>query len=213
MSADLARRLQAMLGRDAGVGRAEVAGEEGLFPEEAPAVARAIPKRRAEFAAGRRAARAALVALGMAETAIPAGAARQPLWPDGVAGAITHDRGLALAAVTREGGIGIDLTEAAALPGDTRRTILPHAAEAGLDPLAARAGFSAKESLFKALFPVVGTHFGFSAALVRPDPAAGRFEIELLDPLGPVAAGTAWTGHIHVADGLLMTALRTQYLT
>lgn len=213
MSANFARRLQAMLGRDAGVGRAEVAGEDGLFPEEAAAVARAISNRRAEFAAGRRAARAALAALGMAETAIPTGATCEPLWPSGISGAITHDCGLALAAVSRTGGIGLDLTEAAPLPGDTRRTILPHAAEAGLEPLAERAGFSAKESLFKALFSVVGAHFGFSAALVRPDPAAGRFEIELVEPLGPVPAGMTWTGHIYMADGLLMTALRVRNLT
>ena len=207
MSQTLLAALQAMLGPGAGVGLAEVSGTEGAFDEELHAVRRAIPKRRAEFAAGRRAARAALRALGRPEVAIPAGDDRAPQWPEGIRGAITHDGGLALAAVTAKGGIGIDLTEAAPLPGDTRRAILPHDSEQGFDALSERAGFSAKESLFKALYPFVETYFGFSAARVHPAHAAGSFRIALTESLGPFPAGQAWTGRILVQDGRLLTAL------
>ena len=214
MSVALARQLAAMLGSDAGVGWAETRGTEGLYPEETRAIARAVPKRQAEFAAGRRAARDALAAIGLPATPIPVGKNREPLWPAGAAGAITHDAGLALSCVVAaRDGIGVDLTEAMPLPGKTCRHILPHADETGLAPLAARAGFSAKESLFKALFPVVRGYFGFSAACVAPDLDRGCFEVRLMEALGPFAAGARWHGHIAIQDRRLMTALRLHGLT
>ncbi len=208
MSGVLARMLARLLDSDVGIGWSKVTDAAGLMPQEAPAVARAIPKRRAEFAAGRRAARMALTGLGHPAVAIPVGEARAPLWPDGIRGAITHDMGLALAAVTQaDAGLGLDLTEAVPLPGETRQTVLPHSAEARLGPLDARVGFSAKESLFKALFPYVGTYFGFDAALVRPDLHADCFEISLTRALGPFPADACWTGHVLRTEDRLLTAL------
>ena len=211
MSQGLASRLSRMLGGDVGVGWAEVTDDRGLFPEEAPAVARAVPKRRAEFAAGRRAARAALAQVGRPASAIPVGARRAPQWPEGMIGAITHDRGQALAAVLPSDealGIGIDLTEAAPLPGKTRTEILPFESERAFDDLTARAGFSAKESLFKALFPSVRDYFGFSSAQVAPDLGAGGFKITLTRALGPFPAGATWQGGIAKEGDTLLTALR-----
>lgn len=206
-AARLGERLQALLGPGAGVGWAEVAGPEGLYPGEAEAVARAVPDRVAEFAAGRRAARIALAALGAPEAEIPVGARRAPVWPGGVAGAITHDRGVALAAVITNGSIlGIDLTEAAPLPGDTRATILPHPQEAGLTDLEARAAFSAKESLFKALSPVTETYFGFDAAVFLPG-GPGAFTLRLAAPLGSFRAGATWPGACAVRGRDLLTGL------
>lgn len=199
-----------MLGEGAGVGWAEITGPEGLYPAEAGAVARAVPKRRAEFAAGRRAARMALAALGLPKTEIPVGPHRAPVWPEGVAGSITHDRGLALAAVIRKpGGLGIDLTEAAPLPGGTRRTILPHAEEAGLSDLEARAGFAAKESLFKALFPRMKTFFDFDTAVFVPG-RDGGFSLCLGESVGPFPIGTRWWGHMIVLGEDLLTCLRAR---
>jgi len=208
MSRAVLQHLQTMLGAEAGVGWSEVSGNEGVFPDEFTAVARAVPKRQAEFAAGRRAARAALEALGRPGTALPMGEDRAPLWPEGMRGAITHGVGLALAAVLSNGDSpGIDLTEAKALPGDTRRVILPHSLERGLDPLAGRVGFSAKESLFKALYPFVGSYFGFDAACVLPDLETGQFRISLTAPLGRFAGGTTWIGGFVVLEGRVLTAM------
>lgn len=210
MSHDLAQTLSAMLGNGAEVGYEPVAGADGLWPEELSAITRAVPKRRAEFAAGRRAARTALARLGQPATAIPVGERRAPVWPQGIAGAITHDMDIALAAAAhRKGtlGIGIDLTQAAPLPEPVRRKVLPHAEEAGLDGLEARAVFSAKESLFKAIFPLVGAYFGFSAARVVPSLATGLYEVELTRELGPFAVGTRLAGRVHVEDSCLLTSL------
>ena len=207
--ADLAARLAAMLGPGAGIGWSPCEGEAGLLTGEADHLARAVPKRRAEFAAGRRAARIALAALGHPPQAIPVGTGRAPLWPAGVAGSLTHDRGLALAAVVASGeDIGIDLTAAEALPGETRRAILPHDAEAGLDDLAARAAFSAKESLFKALFPCIETYFGFEAAIAVPDMKAGTVALRLTRAIGPHGPGTVFAGRVERGGDALLTALR-----
>jgi 4'-phosphopantetheinyl transferase EntD len=54
-------------------------------------VARAVERRRREFATGRWLARAGLRALGRPEVAIGVGALREPLWPDGIEGSISHD--------------------------------------------------------------------------------------------------------------------------
>ena len=198
-----------MLGPGAGIGWSPCGGEEGLLEGEADHLERAVPKRRAEFAAGRRAGRAALVALGHAPLAIPVGAGRAPLWPAGVAGSLTHDRGVALAAVVTSGGdIGIDLTAAEALPGETRRTILPHDAEAEMDDLAARAAFSAKDSLFKALFPCIETYFGFEPAIATPDIHAGTVALRLTRAIGPHGTGTVFEGRVERVGDALLTALR-----
>ena len=198
-----------MLGPGAGIGWSPCEGEAGLLGDEARHLDRAVPKRRAEFAAGRRAARAALAALGHPAQAIPAGPGRAPVWPEGVAGSLTHDRDLALAAVVASGeDIGIDLTAAEALPGETRRAILPHDAEAGLDDLAARAAFSAKESLFKALYPCIETYFGFEAAIAAPDIDAGTVVLRLTGAIGPHGPGTVFAGRVERVGGALLTTLR-----
>ena len=202
--------LSEMLGPGIGLGIEPVSGSGGLRPVEAIAVSKAVPKRVAEFAAGRRAARTALGAIGCEASDIPAGPDRAPVWPDGVTGTITHDGDLALAAAARLGDVrsmGLDLTEAAPLPGGTRERILRHAAEEGLTDLEARVVFSAKESLFKALSPHVGFVFGFSAAAVRPDMERGSFEAWLLQPLGPFEQGQVWRGRLAIEGRRLITGL------
>src|SRR5215813_14270807 len=90
-----------------------------LFPAEEAALRTAGPGRRAEFAAGRSCARAALAMLGVAAGPILVGPAGQPLWPAGVTGSITHCvgyRACAVARTTDVAAIGIDAEPDAALP-------------------------------------------------------------------------------------------------
>ena len=90
-----------------------------LFPAEEAALRTAGPGRRAEFAAGRSCARAALAMLGVAAGPILVGPAGQPLWPAGVTGSITHCVGYQACAVARTtdlAAIGIDAEPDAALP-------------------------------------------------------------------------------------------------
>lgn len=170
-----------------------------LFPEEAALVANAVDKRRREFGAVRLCARTALGRLGVAAGPILAGPKREPLWPEGVVGSMTHCEGYRAAAVARRGhvvSIGIDGEENGPLPaGVGDAVLLPEERETvvrlgTLRPDVAwdRLVFSAKESVYKAWFPLTGRWLGFEECVVLPDPDLGTFTGTLRVP-GPVVAG------------------------
>src|SRR5450631_452976 len=64
--------------------------QSALFPEEEALVSDASPSRRLEFLEGRACAHAALRRLGYDEAPILRGKARQPRWPSGFVGSISH---------------------------------------------------------------------------------------------------------------------------
>lgn len=200
----IASELARLLPPGAGIGAARPADPALLQPAERTAIARAIPARQREFAGGRLAARLALAQIGHADHAIPMGTDRAPIWPGGLCGSITHHAGLCLAAVSADpalAGLGIDLEPDEALPPDLLPEILlPEERE-----MPARLVFSAKEAVFKALYPSVGQVFGFDA--VRLSLTPDSFTAETLLPLGPVTAGTILTGRHWQGEGLILTAL------
>lgn len=109
----LVAALQARLGPEAAVVCTGVDGDpERLWPEEKAAIARAVPRRQREFAAGRQAARAAMQRLGWTAAALPAHSDRSPGWPVGLVGSIAHTADTCLAVVGRKdswASIGIDI--------------------------------------------------------------------------------------------------------
>lgn len=179
------------------------------YPAEATAVATAIPRRQAEFAAGRAAARAALCALGHAPVAIPAGSQRQPLWPPGIGGSIAHAAGLAVAALRRGGPLGIDIETDAALEPDLWPLICTPAETAALPDrdrgAYVRQVFSAKEAVFKAQFPVTGAMLGFDAVTVRLTGAG--FVARFTRRTGSFAAGHEVQGRLLRRQGLILTGV------
>ncbi|QDG75039.1 4'-phosphopantetheinyl transferase superfamily protein [Labrenzia sp. PHM005] len=90
--------------------------------EEAALIGRAVSRRKDEFSTGRHLARAALSRLGCPVTALGMGKFRQPLWPEGTTGSISHDGGYCIAAAQHiksgVAGIGLDLID---IPGRTSR--------------------------------------------------------------------------------------------
>lgn len=142
-----------------------------------PRVRQAVPKRQAEYFAGRLCARAALAAQGSAETQVGTGALAAPVWPAGFTGSISHAGMLAVATVVpgaRCRGIGIDLEalpddaglealRAVALNGAERDRIATVARDPETEALLTTLVFSAKESFFKATAAHVGRYFEFSA--------------------------------------------------
>ena len=203
----------------AGVATAELIDDDhagGLFPEEEEAVRAAVAGRRNEFISGRVCARAAMGKLGYTPVALPRGPQREPIWPDGLVGSITHCRGYRAAAVARSDlyqGIGIDAEPHAALPdGIVNRVALPEeqrwlGVQANTGVHWDRVLFSAKESVYKAWFPVPRRWLGFEDALLQIDPQACSFSALLLVP-GPVLDGRALSqlvGRFRVANGLVMT--------
>lgn len=182
-----------------------------LLPTEMPAVVGAVDARVAEFAAGRWAARRAMLALGHAATAVPAGTDRAPVWPAGLAGSISHAGGVAAAALRAGGPLGLDLEEDAALEPDLWPLIC------GADELAAlpetdrgravRQVFSAKEAVYKAQYPLTGCVIDFAAVSIALDP--GGFVATFRQPVGPLTAGHSMRGRIARTDGLILTAVAT----
>jgi 4'-phosphopantetheinyl transferase EntD len=191
-----------------------------LFPAEAAMMGRAVEKRRREFATGRDCAHRALAALGLEPVAIPGGERGEPLWPAGVVGAITHCRGYRGCAVARASevvALGIDAEPHAPLPdglvGEVARPEerKPLAELARAEPEIAweRLLFSAKESVYKAWYPLTKRWLGFEDAVLSIDPERRRFSARLLVP-GPVVAGAelaGFEGRWLIADGLVLTAV------
>jgi 4'-phosphopantetheinyl transferase EntD len=98
-----------------------------LFPAEEAAIAKAVRKRRIEYAAGRHSARLAMERLGHTATAIPSGVDRMPIWPKGLVGSITHSANWCAAVVAPSEiyrAIGIDMEPVGAVAPDLASTIL-----------------------------------------------------------------------------------------
>jgi len=142
-----------------------------LAPDEAQALARAVPKRAREFAAGRLCARSALARFGIAGFALRAAPDRRPLWPEAVVGSITHTTGFCAAVVaerTRFASLGLDTELAAAVKAELWPSIcvadelgwiesLPQAERAR----AATLIFCAKEAFYKCQYPCTEEWLGF----------------------------------------------------
>jgi 4'-phosphopantetheinyl transferase EntD len=194
--------------------------EAMLLPGEQEAIARAVVQRRREYTTVRHCARRAMAALGLPPAPIVPGPRREPVWPAGVVGSMTHCIGYRAAAVAKAAdvvSVGIDAEEHAPLPADTVRIVVRADEQDHLAALTAahpathwgRVLFSAKESVYKTWFPLTGRWLGFEQARLRFDPDAGTFTAELLVD-GPVVAGSpvpGFTGRWLVTGGLILTAV------
>lgn len=158
-----------------GVAAAESFGDPpgvAPLPAEAGLVSRAVDKRRREFATTRHCARRALADLGFDPVPIMQGERGMPLWPDQVVGSLTHTDGYRAAIVGYAMGVrtlGIDAEPHDVLPdGVLEHTSLP--AERAV--LAERPDtvhwdrllFCAKETTYKAWFPLTRRWLGFEDA-------------------------------------------------
>jgi 4'-phosphopantetheinyl transferase EntD len=182
-----------------------------LMPAEAVAVAKAVPARVAEFAAGRLAARRAMAGLGHPAVPIPAGLDRAPVWPKGLAGSISHAGGLAVAAVRRGLPLGLDLEADAALEPDLWPLVCD-AVELAALPVAepghaARTIFSAKEAVYKAQYPLTGRLVGFDAVMITLHDS--HFLARFRRDVGPLPRGHEMTGRVVRAGGFILTGVAT----
>ena len=148
----------------------------------------AADSRRADYLAGRLAAREAVRLATSLEARIGRADDGSPVWPDGVEGSISHYEGVAAAVARRvgkavpvglareaRGGIGIDI--APLLEGDrlravTRRCLTDEERSAQPSDAAVSLTFAAKESLFKAVHARVQRHVGFDEAVLSDHDSA-----------------------------------------
>ncbi|MEU4477544.1 4'-phosphopantetheinyl transferase superfamily protein [Micromonospora sp. NPDC023966] len=194
---------------------------EAPYPGEEDLLARAVEARRREFVTARRCAREALARLGYAPAPIRPGPRREPLWPAGVVGSITHCAGYRAAAVARDtalAGLGIDAEPHEPLPDGVTKVVTTAGEPESLARLRAahpavhwdRLLFSAKESVYKAWYPLTGRWLGFEDAELAVDPAAGSFTARVLVDATRADGGPPLAtlhGRWLVADGLVVTAV------
>ena len=158
-------------------------------------IADSITKRQAEFFAGRWLASQALVQFGHQNFTVLADEKRCPLWPAGTVGSITHSDNQVRCAIGRASlyqTLGIDiqpsLSEAAAQKLQ-RRILSPSevqllASSALPFAVGVALSFSAKESIYKALYPIVKRYFGFACArLVATEACAQTLRFTIDDEL------------------------------
>ncbi len=191
-------------------------GREALHSEEARYVARAVPKRVGEFAAGRACARRALARLSIADFPLRVGAYREPLWPEGITGSITHTAGFCGVVVARKTtvlALGIDAELASSVHRGLWRQIATPEELQWLEGLPkSRAGsmacvvFSAKEAFFKCQFPLTREWVDFSDVTVRVE--RGGFRIAPRKALALHALVPApWAGRYALEDPLVVTGV------
>jgi 4'-phosphopantetheinyl transferase EntD len=186
-----------------------------LFPAEEARLANAVDKRRREFTTVRRCARRAMARLGVAPVPLLPGERGAPGWPPGVVGSMTHCagyRGAVVADARRILTVGIDAEPAEPLPEGVleavasereRKRLLEYAfayPEVPWDRLL----FSAKESVYKAWFPLTRRWLDFAEADVVFDPEAATFAAHLLVEDRPL---DGFAGRWLVADGIALTAI------
>lgn len=150
--------------------------------------------RRAEFLAGRVAARHAMEQLGVTGAQVPVGKSRQPLWPRGISGSITHSHGKVACLASNTPGmiVGIDIEKIMSVGASEQiagrfcnlREI--SVLRPAVDPVEVRRTiiFSAKEALFKALFQLMERPCNFGAAEITKLASRDVLVIRMLETLG-----------------------------
>jgi 4'-phosphopantetheinyl transferase EntD len=191
---------------------------DDLLDGEMTALGNAVPRRRHEFIGGRVMARRAMTRLGVAPQAIPAGSDRAPIWPAGLVGSITHtDRWCA--AVVAEAdeilSIGIDVADLHSVGPELWQILCTVTESEWLSTLPAKdrelgatALFSAKESVFKAQYPLTRRMLDHHDVEIRFSGDWHHWVAELMEP--PDDLVNDWPiveGRLLIDDAMLATCV------
>lgn len=184
-----------------------------LLGREKTEVARAVPRRRSEFATARRCARDLMEQLGLPAVPILPGPDRAPRWPPEVVGSLTHCEGFVGAALAKRKdvrSVGIDaepdsplprgVLELVALPCELRMLQRLPPGQLAWDRLL----FSIKEAVYKACYPLDREWRDFPSMHVRID-VNGTFEAEPVEgaPPSPEMLTGRWVADV----GLVVAGL------
>jgi 4'-phosphopantetheinyl transferase EntD len=203
------------------VASSEVLGDRSdaaRFPEKEPVVASASERRRRAFNTGRACARRALADMGLRCVEIPSEEDGTPRWPGGVVGSITHCAGYCTAVAGWASEVlcvGIDAEPNRALPEKVlRRTVMDHERAwlpdlIGTDSAVSwdRLLFSAKESAFKAWYPLTRIWLEFTEVVITFDLTHQTFDSRLPASATAGACISRFTGRWLASDELVVTAI------
>ncbi|MEO8904980.1 MAG: 4'-phosphopantetheinyl transferase superfamily protein [Polyangiaceae bacterium] len=179
-------------------------------------IADAAEARRVEFRTGRGCAHAALEALGVPVVPVLRGARREPLWPVGIVGSITHTTGLCAAAVAhtqdyRALGLDAELDQrvtAAFVRRVCSESEIARCSELGPIEHLANVVFSAKETVHKLQYPLTGQVLYWRDLEVELDPprtSTGAFRARFLNPSGRFLPGALIEGRWIREAGVILT--------
>lgn len=172
---------------------------------------KAVRKRRAEYLASRMVVRNALSRMGIEAAILSNDADRAPVWPVGISGSLSHShQSIAVLLSRRENRLllGVDcetilraetaeqMQSVIVTPEEKQRLL-----ESGLPfATALTLAFSIKESLYKALFPLLRQAMDFRAAEITAlFPATGQVQLRLTDSFASdFPAGRAFTGQVEL---------------
>ena len=192
-----------------------------LLPEE-QAIAESFgsQKRRSEFTMGRICAHEALSRFGLeSEPILRNPETREPCWPDSVWGSITHSAGFAAVAVGLKNeikGVGIDMENLSrSVDFNIRRQVCVDSELKWLESLPAKQAnralliiFSAKESIFKCLYPATKTYLTFKDAAVTINETENNFSFIIYKSCpGIIQQGFPHHGRYSEIDKMLLTSI------
>jgi 4'-phosphopantetheinyl transferase EntD len=173
--------------------------DDELFQEERECLGSVVDKRLREFTTGRACARKAFHKLGIPPCPIRIGPQREPIWPRGITGSITHCSGYFAAAVARAvdlASIGIDVEENLPLcegvldvistPQERIEIHLRGDSQLNWDRLL----FSAKESVYKAWYSLAHQWLDFSECTIVWSPSGD------LKPVGEELLAGDFVAHL-----------------
>ncbi len=180
------------------------------------------PERKKEYLLGRYCAyQAHLKLMGSELLSLNSNADRSPDWPEHLVGSISHNHEYVCCALAEKKylkGLGIDIEELGRTKIELARYITnaqdlkyhPSFSETELLTII----FSAKESLFKALYPEVKIFFGFDSAYVSEiNTSKQSFKIHLIKTLNtyfsPQMQGL-FEGRYHIQDNSILTILEVK---
>lgn len=190
---------------------------DDLFPEEAEATKRMAPVRLRSYRHGRSCAHRALRNFRSQAESIPMGSAREPVWPDGIVGSISHCEDIAVAVVAaadRYAGIGIDIELSGDLESELARLIATPDEMAGYQlqdlPNDGRLLFAVKESIYKCIWPGLRRFVDFQQVMVDLHHDTGIFtahavdsaDSELTEALAPLQGGVQSSGDYVIAAAI-----------
>lgn len=194
--------------------------ETSLFSEEKRAICDSVERRRREYTTTRVCAHRALADLGVGSGPVLSGPRGEPLWPHGVVGSLTHCEGYRAAAVGHARlwlGLGVDAEPHDPLPPGVMEAVTLAEERVRLRNLREsepgvhwdRLLFSAKESVYKAWYPLTAQRLGFEDVSVRISPRTSTFSAWVA--VSAAAAGSpapnTLAGEWNVRDGLVLTGV------
>ena len=170
-------------------------------------------KRKKEYLKSRELAHSLFSEIGISDFILLNDDKRAPIWPSGIVGSISHSSGFAIVAISKDHkSIGIDLEK---IMSDERSEKLKDQflteEEIKINQLDfnlfSTIVFSAKESLFKLIYPLCREYFGFHSAKIREITDSG-FSIELKSQSTSVSKFNGlYQGKWQKLDDIILTSL------